>query len=32
VEFPVTLPLKQSLADQAASILRAVATGKITLE
>jgi hypothetical protein len=30
VELPVTFPLKQSLADQAASIVRAVATRKIT--
>lgn len=30
VELPVTFPLKQSLTEQAASILRAVATGKIT--
>jgi hypothetical protein len=30
VDLPLTFPLKQSLAEQAASILRAVATGKIT--
>jgi len=30
VELPVAFPLKESLTEQAASILRAVATGKIT--